>query len=147
MAATKHDAKVWKKVENKIGLNHKTLDEAVARLSTAAEGLDEAKVIVRTDWYARGIWVTGWQRKSPAELEKERVDKERQTARTKERQAKAKIHRAKQAKFQREEAKKQRTRDAIVEANQIFRQAVSVQQQADAVAKLLRNGGYDIKKK
>jgi hypothetical protein len=140
----------WVKEERKFGLNNKTPTDAIAAIKEAAKGLDEAKVVVSSGgYYSRsrsGIFVVGWRKKSADELAAEQKTAEDLATAKAEKAVRAAELKAKRAVEAKERAKKRAAEARDQAARESARRAKELVKDVEAMKKLLRSVGYEVKK-
>jgi hypothetical protein len=140
----------WVKEERKFGLNNKTPADAIAAIKEAAKGLDEAKVVVSSGGYhsrsRSGIFVVGWRKKSADELAAEQKTAEDLATAKAEKAVRAAELKAKRAVEAKERAKKRAAEARDQAARESARRAKELVKDVEAMKKLLRSVGYEVKK-
>ena len=141
----------WVKEERKFGLNNKTPADAIAAIEEAAKGLDEAiiKISHGGGYYSRssaGMRVVGWRKKSADELAAEKKAAEDLARAKAEKAARAAELKARRAVEAKERAKKRAAEARDQAARESVRRAKELVKDMEAMKKLLRSVGYEVKK-
>lgn len=126
--AGKYPEKTHRRVFRKVSINGKTPEQVGAILMEKSKGLLEPKVYFENDYYAKSLEVRGYQEKTAEDLAEEQKARE---------QAKARKAR---------EAKERRNREVMRKAQQAAACAAEQKATAEALARMLREAGYEVKK-
>ena len=149
---TKRD-NTWTKVTTRIGVNNKTVEEAIQKIGAAAAGLVDAKIRHYTSGgYHRHdsktyFEVVGWRKKSDTEI---RADAEKAEAAEAKKEAEAK-RKAAAAEKRKQEAADRKVKETARRQAEKLREAATARKAEAAYAKdmvrILQAAGYEVTKK